>query len=200
MDIRRFRTALPAVCLCLAPLLMAADCPGGGLLGGQPHHGDWVADVDGGVIFYRFSSNGEMISAIEVYSKSFLVDEMKLEMHATCSRAEGVEPEADGTYTLHCVDERAVRGSEGIGATFGTLYALGDVFGAPRGTTGVLKVRRDGERLEVTDVPRERGKRAKTYTLDPVESSRSGPFLERFREGTVVIPDNSRPEREKDMP
>ncbi len=198
MDIRRFRTALSAMCLCAAPLLMAAECPKP--FAGQPHHGDWVADVDGGVIFYRFASDGEMIMAVEVYSRSFLVDEMKLEMHATCTRAEGGEPEADGTYTLNCVDERAVRGSEGLGATFGALYALGDVFGAPEGTEGVLKVRRDGERLQITDVPKEQNKRARTYTFEPVESSRSGPFLERFREGTIAIQGSRVGDRQRDMP
>jgi hypothetical protein len=178
---------------------MAAECPRG-LLGGQPHHGDWVADVDDGVIFYRFDTNGDTIVTMEVYSASILVDEMKLEIHSTCERAEGEEPEADGTYTLRCVDERAVRGSEGIGATFGALYALGDVLGGSRDSTNVLKVRRDGERLEITDLPRDAKKRAKTYMFEPVERSRSGPFLERFREGTIAIPDTSRPARQKDLP
>jgi hypothetical protein len=199
MDTRRLSTALPALCLCFAPLLMAAECPRG-LLGGQPHHGDWVADVDDGVIFYRFGSSGDTIMTVEVYSRSILFDEMKLEVHAECARVEGEEPEADGTYTLHCVDERAVRGSEGLGATFGALYAFGDALGAPGGTTGVLKVRRVGARLEITDVPREKRKRAKTRMFEPVERSRSGPFLERFREGTIAIPDTSRPARQKDLP
>ncbi len=199
MDTRHLRTAaLTVTCLCMAPLLTAADCSGA--LGGQPHHGDWIDDDPGGVTFYRFDSNGEMIYTTEIYSSSKLKDDIKLEIQATCTRPEGYEPEADGTYTLHCVNERSTRASHRMGAKINATKALGEALGTRRTRDRTIEVRRDGERMVVTRLPNTSHGHPNTHTFESTDRALADSFLDRFREGTTLITEPTVTTRQKDLP
>ena len=203
MSKRAIRNALLFTSLALTPALAGAGCPKA--FGNQTPTGAWYANEESGVTVMTLDSKGALMLSVEIYDRSPLIDEMKLEISATCTKPENGAVYEDRSFELECKNARIERASEGLGALFNLLVAVEDIASLIGGAsdkdgTLTLRIKPEGDKLRFYNTDDETGKVTETV-MDAISKKRAEDYMTRFRENTVKIHQpTDRSERERDLP
>ena len=201
------RNILLAATLTITPALAGADCPNAWGQSSAPS-GAWYANEDSAVTVMTLNREGNLMISVEIYDRSPLLDEMKLELSAKeCKRdtSESKKTFEDGSYEIICADARIERASEGLAALFNLVTAIEDIATLVGGSssadgTMTLRVKQESDGMRFYNEDKETGKVTSTL-MEPISNKRATDYMERFRQDTIVVNrPTERSQRERDLP